>query len=82
MTANLPAINSANPIAGVLIGWAVFDERFRVGVAPTAAKTLRLAVIVIATGALSRRSVHRSRSSFSTPRSQLSPGDHGSGVVY
>jgi drug/metabolite transporter (DMT)-like permease len=61
MTASLPAINSVNPIASVLIGWAVFDERFRVGVAPTAVETLLLAVVVIATAALSRRSADRSR---------------------
>jgi hypothetical protein len=65
MTASLPAINSVNPIASVLIGWAVFDERFRVGVAPTAVETALLLVVVFATAALSRRSAQRSRPSHS-----------------
>jgi hypothetical protein len=56
MTASLPAINSVNPVVSVLIGWSVFDEKFRVGLAPTAVEVLLLAVVVMATAALSRRS--------------------------
>ena len=72
MTASLPAINSVNPIASVLIGWAVFDERFRVGAAPTAVEAILLAVVVIATTALSRRSALRSRSPLPSPPNEFS----------
>ncbi len=36
ITASLLAINSVNPLASVMIGWAVFDEKFRVGLAAVA----------------------------------------------
>jgi drug/metabolite transporter (DMT)-like permease len=61
MTASLPAINSVNPVVSVLIGWAVFDEKFRVGPAPIAEEVALLAVVVFATAALSRRSAIRSQ---------------------
>jgi len=63
MTASLPAINSVNPVVSVLIGWAVFDEKFRTGLAPVGMEVVLLAVVVIATAALSRRSALRSRRS-------------------
>jgi drug/metabolite transporter (DMT)-like permease len=72
MTASLPAINSVNPIVSVLIGWAVFDEKFRVGVAPTVVEVLLLAVVVIATSALSRRHARRSHAGVTSPPTRLS----------
>jgi drug/metabolite transporter (DMT)-like permease len=67
MTAGLPAINSVNPIASVLIGWAVFDEKFRVGVAPVAVEIILLSLVVTATVVLSRRSALRSQPPLSAP---------------
>jgi drug/metabolite transporter (DMT)-like permease len=67
MTASLPAINSVNPIASVLIGWAVFDEKFRVGVASGAAEIILLSLVVTATVVLSRRSALRSQAPTSAP---------------
>jgi hypothetical protein len=67
MTASLPAINSVNPIASVLIGWAVFDEKFRVGVASVAVEVILLSVVVMATVVLSRRSALRSQAPLPAP---------------
>jgi drug/metabolite transporter (DMT)-like permease len=67
MTASLPAINSVNPIASVLIGWAVFDEKFRVGAASVGIEVTLLSLVVAATVVLSRRSALRSRAPLSAP---------------
>ncbi len=56
MIASLPAINTANPLMSVAIGTAVFDERFRTGAAATAIEVAALAVVLVATAALSHRS--------------------------
>jgi hypothetical protein len=53
MTASVPAINSVNPLASVMIGWAVFDESFRVGTAAVAVEVLSLGLVVAATAILS-----------------------------
>jgi drug/metabolite transporter (DMT)-like permease len=66
MTASLPAINSVNPIASVLIGWAVFDEKFRVGIASVATEVILLSLVVMATVVLSRRSALRSQAPLAT----------------
>ncbi len=58
MTASLPAINTLNPLVSVLIGWAVFDERFRTGTAAVGIEALCLLVAITATIALSRRAAH------------------------
>ena len=54
LSASLPALNSVNPLASVLIGAVVFDEHFRTGVVPSGVEALALAVIAVATVALSR----------------------------
>lgn len=55
MIASLPAINTANPLMSVVIGTAVFDERFRTGLTATSLEVLTLAAVLVATAALSRR---------------------------
>jgi drug/metabolite transporter (DMT)-like permease len=72
MTASLPAINSVNPIVSVVIGWAVFDERFRVGLDHVAVEIPLLILVVIATAALSRRSALRSRPPLPSSPKELS----------
>jgi hypothetical protein len=67
MTASLPAINSVNPIASVLIGWAVFDEKFRVGAASVSLEITLLSLVLVATVVLSRRSALRSQAPLSAP---------------
>jgi uncharacterized membrane protein YbaN (DUF454 family) len=54
LTASLPALNSVNPLASVLIGAAVFDEHFRTGVLPATVEVLALAVVTAAVVVLSR----------------------------
>ena len=54
LSASLPALNSVNPLASVLIGAVVFDEHFRTGVVASGIEALALAVIAVATVALSR----------------------------
>lgn len=56
MTASLPAINTLNPLVSVIIGWAVFDERFRTGPGAVALEVLSLLAALTATVVLSRRS--------------------------
>lgn len=56
MTASLPATNALNPVLSVIIGWGVFDERFRTGGLAVAVEMSSVAVALIATVALSRRS--------------------------
>ena len=68
MTASLPAINSVNPIASVLIGWAVFDEKFRVGLASVPVEVILLSLVIVATVVLTRRSALRSEPGFSEAR--------------
>ena len=58
MTASLPAINTLNPLVSVLIGWAVFDERFRTGITAVGIEALSLLVALGATIVLSRRAAH------------------------
>ncbi len=72
MTASVPAINSVNPLASVMIGWAVFDESFRVGTAAVAVEVLSLGLVVAATVILSRRSALRSRPAFQRQESDFS----------
>lgn len=57
LSASLPALNSVNPLASVLIGVAVFDERFRTGLISTGIETLALLAMTVAVVALSRQSV-------------------------
>jgi drug/metabolite transporter (DMT)-like permease len=54
LTASLPALNSVNPLASVLIGVAVFDEHFRTGVLPSAVEVAALATVTVAVVMLSR----------------------------
>jgi drug/metabolite transporter (DMT)-like permease len=54
LRASLPAVTAVNPIASLVIGVAVFDERFRGGAPYLAAEVLGLAVIVIAAVGLTR----------------------------
>ncbi len=56
MTASLPALNTLNPVVSVVIGWGVFDERFRTGPGPVAVEVVSLLAALIATIVLSRRS--------------------------
>lgn len=57
MVTSIPAINTANPLVSVAVGTFVFDERFRTGAAATLIEFVALAVVLVATAALSRRSV-------------------------
>jgi len=59
MVVSVPVINTINPLASVVIGTAVFDERFRVGLASSALEGLSLAGVLLAAAALSRRSASR-----------------------
>lgn len=85
MVAGLPAINTANPLTSVIIGAAVFDERFRLGAGPLIVESLSLVVVLVATATLSRRSHPRRRRSdgptsngVASPHRRLRPpsGDH------
>jgi len=71
LTASLPAINSVNPVVSVLIGWAVFDERFRVAGLAVTLEVSSLTLVVIATVALSRRSAVRSERDPGSRRTSL-----------
>ena len=57
LSASLPALNSMNLLASVVIGAVVFDEHFRTGAVPTAIEVLALAIAALATVELSRFSV-------------------------
>lgn len=59
MTASIPAINTVNPVASVLLGWAAFDESFRVSPAALAIEVVSLIAVLAATLVLSRRSAIR-----------------------
>ena len=54
VSASLPAMNSVNPLASVLIGAAVFDEHFRTGPIPSTIEAFALAAMTLATVQLSR----------------------------
>jgi hypothetical protein len=54
LTASLPALNSVNPLASVLIGVAVFDEHFRTGLLPSTVEAAGLAAVTVAVIMLSR----------------------------
>ena len=54
VSASLPAMNSVNPLASVLIGVAVYDEHFRTGPIPSTVEALALAAMTLATVLLSR----------------------------
>ncbi len=54
VSASLPAMNSLNPVASILIGVAVFDERFRTGAVPLMVEGIALAAMTLATVLLSR----------------------------
>jgi hypothetical protein len=56
MTASLPAIHSVDPVVSVVIGWGVFDERFRVGAAAVTVEAVTLVLALSAIFTLSRRS--------------------------
>ena len=55
LSACLPALNSVNPIASVLIGTAVFDERIRTGLAASVIEGLALTAVTVSVVTLSRR---------------------------
>ena len=54
LSASLPALNSVNPLASVLIGAVVFDEHVHTGLVPAGIELLGLAIIALAAVALSR----------------------------
>ena len=54
VSASLPAMNSVNPLASVLIGAAVFDEHFRTGAVPSTIEAFALVAMTLATVQLSR----------------------------
>ncbi len=54
ISASVPAMNSVNPLASVLIGVDVFDEHFRTGAINSMAEAMALAVMTLATVLLSR----------------------------
>ncbi len=54
VSASLPAMNSVNPLASVLIGVAVLDEHFRTGPIPSTVEAFALAAMTLATVLLSR----------------------------
>jgi hypothetical protein len=68
LSASLPAMNSVNPLASILIGAAVFDEHFRSGPIPSTVEALALAVMTLATVLLSRLSREQTGASRATPR--------------
>lgn len=55
MATSLPAINTVNPMTSVIIGTAVFDERFRATAPAVTIEAASLAVVLLATLVLSRR---------------------------
>jgi hypothetical protein len=61
---SLPAITTVNPVLGLVIGVAVFDEQFRYGPTDLLIEALGLALVVAATVGLTR----------SSPRSRLPQG--------
>jgi len=54
LRASLPAVTAVNPIASLVIGVAVFDERFRGGALYLAAEVLGLVLIAVAAIGLTR----------------------------
>jgi len=54
LRASLPAITTVNPIVSLVIGVAVFDERFRTGAPYLAGELLGLALIAVAAVGLTR----------------------------
>jgi hypothetical protein len=69
LSASLPALNSVNPLASVLIGAVVFDEHVHTGAVPTGIEILGLAIIALATVALSRPPAIRSSTLSGAPGS-------------
>ncbi len=59
MTASIPAINTVNPIVSVLLGWAAFDDSFRVSPTAVGVEVLSLVAVIAATVALSRHAAIR-----------------------
>ncbi len=59
MTASIPAINTVNPVASVFLGWAAFDDTFRVSPGALALEAVSLTAVLASTLALSRRSAVR-----------------------
>jgi drug/metabolite transporter (DMT)-like permease len=59
MTASIPAINTVNPIVSVLLGWAAFDDTFRVSPAALSVEIVSLVAVMAATVALSRHAAVR-----------------------
>lgn len=59
LSASLPALNSVNPLASVIIGVAVFDEHFRTGAVPSTVEAVGLVVVTLAVVILSRLSAPR-----------------------
>ena len=73
MTASLPAINTVDPLVSVMIGWGVFDEHFRVGAPAITAEAVALALTMMATVALSRRSAERPQPAPPSPKTWSDP---------
>ena len=73
MTASLPAINTVDPLVSVMIGWGVFDEHFRVGAPAITAETVALALTLLATVALCRRSAKRPQPVPPSPTTESDP---------
>lgn len=59
MTASIPAINTVNPIVSVLLGWAAFDDTFRVSPQAVSVEVVSLVAVLAATVALSRHAAIR-----------------------
>jgi drug/metabolite transporter (DMT)-like permease len=54
LSASLPALNSVNPLASVLIGVGVFDEHFRTGALASTVEAIGLSAVTVAVVTLSR----------------------------
>jgi len=60
LRASLAAINTVDPVASIVIGVAVFDERFRHSLPAVGVEVLGLLVVVVAVVSLTRAPVRRS----------------------
>jgi hypothetical protein len=75
LRASLPAITTVNPIVSLVIGVAVFDERFRSGAPYLAGELLGLALIAVAAIELSRSGPADPRGGAVAARPGPVPGD-------
>jgi hypothetical protein len=79
LRASLPAITTVNPIVSLVIGVAVFDERFRSGAPYLAGEVLGLALVAVAAVGLTRSGPGEARGAVAGEARGAVAGDDRSG---